>query len=99
MTSDNTAVSAAEAKALMKKGTAVIIDVRTPEEVEEYALDFTLKIPLDELPSSLGELPKDKAVITACASGRRAQKAQEFLSENGFKAKYIDGPITQLGGI
>lgn len=84
----NPTLNAKDALVLVKEGKAVLVDVRTPEEVEEFDLSYSIKIPLQDLPQRSKELPKDKLIITTCASGHRAQSAQEFLKEQGFNVKY-----------
>jgi rhodanese-related sulfurtransferase len=53
-----------------------------------------LKIPLNELPGRLDELPKDKIIVTACPHKDRAIIAMTYLRSKGIKARYLtDGLI------
>lgn len=72
---------------LMARNGAVMIDVREKDEVKElaYDVDGILTIPLSEIETRLGEIPKDKDIILACASGNRSQKAATFLVKTGYK--------------
>jgi hypothetical protein len=52
--------------ALLEKDDVVFLDVREPKELEEFGtLEGYIHIPLGELEGRLGELPKDKAILTA----------------------------------
>ena len=73
-----------------KKG-AVVLDVRTQEEVLEGAVLNALFIPLQELEMRISELPKDKTILVYCRSGRRSAKATAFLIHKGYKAYNIQG--------
>ena len=66
----------------------IILDVRTKEEFNEGHLEDAILIPVSELESRLGELPKDKPIITYCKSGGRSGNAAEILVDNGFKEVY-----------
>ncbi|MCV2509460.1 MAG: rhodanese-like domain-containing protein, partial [Neisseriaceae bacterium] len=48
-------------------------------------------IPLPELRERVGELDKDKYIITACQIGIRGYFAYRFLTLNGFKVSNLDG--------
>ena len=71
-----------------------LIDVRTPAENKEARLAGSKLIPLNELPSRLGELSKDKPLIVYCRSGNRSGQALKLLFKNGFKqAQHLEGGI------
>jgi rhodanese-related sulfurtransferase len=57
-------IDAEEARRLIAQG-ALLIDVRRHED-EELRLDGALRIPPDEIPSRLHELPRDRPIIVAC---------------------------------
>ena len=44
-----------------------------------------IHIPLGQLEARLGELPKDKVILTACRGGGRASRALTLLESKGFK--------------
>jgi hypothetical protein len=59
-------MSSDDVMALLEKGEVFFLDVREPKELEELGtLDGYVNIPLGQIESRLGEIPKDKAVITA----------------------------------
>lgn len=68
-----------------------ILDVREPLELAVERIDGAMNIPLGQLRSRLGELPKDKEIQVVCRSGQRAYSATRILLQNGFKAKNISG--------
>lgn len=76
--------------ALVKKG-ATIVDVRTPGEYQAGHVKGSVNIPLGSLPSQHARIPKDKIVITCCASGMRSSQAKSFLESQGFKEVYNGG--------
>ena len=82
----------------MSKSGAVLVDVRTPAEVEKgKASPAAINIPLQEIPQRLSELPKDKDVLVYCRSGKRSMAASKFLVENGYTRVFnIDGGIMAL---
>jgi rhodanese-related sulfurtransferase len=71
---------------LLAKGEVVVLDVREDAElVETGTVKGAIHIPLGQLESRLGELPKDKVILTACRSGGRASRALTLLESKGFK--------------
>jgi 3-mercaptopyruvate sulfurtransferase SseA len=59
-------ISAEEARQAVAKGEAVLVDVRGKESYDREHAKGALSIPLSDLSSRMGELPKDKLVITYC---------------------------------
>ena len=82
----------------MNKSGALLIDVRTPAEVEKgKASPAAINIPLQEMPQRLSEFPKDKDLLIYCRSGKRSMAASRFLVENGYTRVFnIDGGIMAL---
>ena len=50
-----------------------------------------VNIPLGQLRSRLGELPRDREILIVCRSAQRAYYATRILLQNGFKARNISG--------
>ncbi|GAB4473659.1 MAG: hypothetical protein Kow0088_09120 [Anaerolineales bacterium] len=67
------------------QGEAVLLDVRAPQELGFIRFPFALEIPINELPSRLNEIPKDKLVVTFCSGGDRANVAFAYLHAQGFE--------------
>ena len=79
-------VQPADIDAMIAKGDVVVLDVREDSElVETGTVKGAIHIPLGQLESRLGELPKDKVILTACRSGGRASRALTLLESKGFK--------------
>lgn len=68
---------------LVKKG-AVIVDVRSPGEFQGGHIKGSINVPLQSIQSSLGKIPKNKTVITCCASGMRSASAKSILKSAGY---------------
>ena len=79
---------------LLISGKGVLVDVRFKEEVAVWRTGFGLKIPLNELPERLAELPKGKIIVAACPHKDRSAIAMAYLRSKGYDAKYLtDGLI------
>ena len=59
-------ISAAEARQALAAGKAVLVDVRSKEAFDARHAQGALSVPLSDLGSRAGELPKNKLVITYC---------------------------------
>jgi NADPH-dependent 2,4-dienoyl-CoA reductase/sulfur reductase-like enzyme/peroxiredoxin family protein/TusA-related sulfurtransferase/rhodanese-related sulfurtransferase len=63
----------------------IALDVREDIELQAFTLPAYQQIPLGQLRKRLGELDRDKEIVTFCAIGVRAYNAARILMENGFK--------------
>jgi len=70
---------------------AFLLDVREPVELAVESLPGALNIPIGQLRSRLGELPRDREIHVICRSAQRAYYATRILLQNGFKARNISG--------
>jgi NADPH-dependent 2,4-dienoyl-CoA reductase/sulfur reductase-like enzyme/rhodanese-related sulfurtransferase len=70
---------------------AFLLDVRSPGELVMERVPGALNIPLPQLRSHLGELPKDREIKVICRSGQRAHYATRILLQNGFTASTLSG--------
>jgi NADPH-dependent 2,4-dienoyl-CoA reductase/sulfur reductase-like enzyme/rhodanese-related sulfurtransferase len=68
-----------------------LLDVRNPPELEVESVPGAVNIPLPQLRSRLGELPRDREIFVICRSAVRAYYATRILLQNGFKARNISG--------
>jgi len=80
----------------LEDGKAVLVDIRFTEEQQAWGTGFGLKIPLNELPKRLAELPKDKVIVTACPHKDRATIAMVYLRTQGFDARYLNDGLLGL---
>jgi len=81
---------------LLKKGEAQLIDIRFPEEFAAWQMGFAKNIPLNELPSRLGELDKNKLIVTACPHYDRSSMARLYLTTKGYRARYLNDGLLGL---
>lgn len=59
-------VKAENIDALMANADTILLDVREPKEIEELGgYEGAINIPVAQLEKRLGELPKDKTILTA----------------------------------
>ena len=76
-------ISVSEAFTKYQSG-AFVLDVRTPDEWNEFHIPNTTLIPLDQLASRLNEIPRDKEIVVVCRSGNRSQQGRDILLNAGF---------------
>ena len=86
-------ISVDQAYELYEEGT-FLLDVRTPEEWEDYHVEGTTLIPLDELESRVDELPQDEEIVVVCRSGNRSQVGRDILRQAG-----ISQSTSMVGGV
>ena len=70
---------------------ALVLDVREPHEVAAGAIPESVNIPLGQLRSRLGELPKTGEIWVTCGVGQRAYYACRILTQHGFHARNLSG--------
>ena len=70
---------------------AFLLDVRQPPELAVESVPGAVNIPLPQLRSRLGELPKDREIVVICRSAQRAYYATRILLQNGFTARNLSG--------
>jgi hydroxyacylglutathione hydrolase len=73
---------------------AVLLDVRAPNERFDKRIKGSLAIPLTQLQSRMGEVPRGKEIIVHCAGGYRSSIAASLLARQG-----IDRVSELAGGI
>ena len=72
----------------------VLLDVRSPGEVEQMRIEPCVHIPLGKLRNSLDKLPKDKEIIAFCKISLRGYEAAIILKNAGFEnVKVMDGGL------
>lgn len=70
---------------------AVVIDVREPQEYVSGHVPGAKLLPLSQLPSRIGDLPKRAPVYVICASGSRSLEAAAQLARAGYDAACVAG--------
>ena len=72
-----------------------VLDVREDDEWTAGRIEGAVHIPLGELDRRVGELDRNRPVVTVCRSGGRAGKAAELLGAAGLNAEVMDGGMTR----
>jgi rhodanese-related sulfurtransferase len=75
----------------LKEERDFVLDVREPEEFEEGHIPGAVHIPLHDLRQRLGELPKNRPILTHCHVGQRSHIAVRILRQLGFDAYNLSG--------
>ena len=86
-------ISMDQAYKLYEEGT-FLLDVRTPEEWEDYHIEGATLIPLDELEIRVEEVPQDEEIVVVCRSGNRSQVGRDILRQAG-----ISQSASMTGGV
>lgn len=93
------AYSPAQVKKKLEAGEDfVLLDVRTPKEVEAMSLPYEnlVYIPLGKLRERADELPRDKEIVCLCKISLRGYEAERILVGKGFDpslVSFVDGGI------
>ncbi|MEX0965698.1 MAG: rhodanese-like domain-containing protein [Bacteroidia bacterium] len=74
----------------MKNGSAVLLDVRNPDEFKEEHIPGAVNIALHspEFLKQIQKLEKNKTYFIYCRSGQRSAMACEILAQHGFEHIY-----------
>jgi rhodanese-related sulfurtransferase len=70
---------------------ALVIDVREAGEYVAGHVPGAKLMPMGQLPSLVGELPKDRRIYVICASGNRSLSMTSFLVQSGYDAWSVAG--------
>lgn len=91
-----------EPEAFLKTENAVLLDVRSKEEMETVQFHLKhhvemLEIPAHHVPSRIDEIPKNKPIGVFCSSGIRCVMIFLYLQSKGFEhVKILEGGYTKL---
>jgi hydroxyacylglutathione hydrolase len=69
---------------LEKDKEMIVLDVRQPGEWKAGHIENALHITGAELPSKIGDVPKDRLVASICGSGYRSSVAASLLMKHGY---------------
>ena len=78
-------ITVAETAALMKAGTAKLLDVRTPEEYAIARIEGAIRVDQALAQEILQSWAKDTHIVTICHHGVRSLNAASFLRASGFE--------------
>jgi rhodanese-related sulfurtransferase len=77
---------------------AMILDVREPKEWALGTLPDATLVSMYEIPTRLGEFPRDQAILCVCRSGDRSGQVAAFLTQNGYESvANMTGGMKALG--
>jgi rhodanese-related sulfurtransferase len=87
------ALPRADLQELLKQGEVLIVDVRPATEFEHGHVRGALSIPIDELPSRVEELPRDRRIVAYCRGAYClfADEAVALLRDRGYDAVRLEG--------
>ena len=68
-----------------------LVDVRYASEWQVGHVEGAVNIPEEDLADRVGELDRDRPVVTVCRAGTRSADAAEWLRGQGFDAQSLDG--------
>ena len=70
---------------MRREGTPhAVLDIREPWEIDICVLPDSLRIPLQQIPEQLDELPREHLLVVICHHGMRSAMVTGFLRQNGF---------------
>ncbi len=62
-----------------------LLDIREPNEVAICAIADSITIPMQQLASDLGALPREDPLVVICHHGMRSAMVTDFLRKQGFE--------------
>jgi len=74
-------------KQLRDQGEAItLLDVREPGEIATAAIEGTVRIPMQQIPTRLSELEphKNQRIVVHCHHGGRSARVQAWLQQQGY---------------
>jgi rhodanese-related sulfurtransferase len=95
-TRSNMRVNTATLIELLETKKAVLLDIRFDDEFNSWNFPFAMHIALPDLPKNLEKLDKKKLYITACPHNDRAIIAMVYLTNKGYKVKYLSDGLLSL---
>jgi glyoxylase-like metal-dependent hydrolase (beta-lactamase superfamily II) len=87
-------ISGDELLARLEDPSLYLVDVREPDEVEQWQIPGVHNIPLTSLSARLGEVPRDKDLVVVCAKGSRALRGAEILADHGIASRVLEGGMS-----
>ncbi len=75
----------------------LILDVRNVDEAAGGVIKGSQLVPDEDIVARMGEIPKDKKILTHCLTGVRAEMAYHKLRENGYDVAFLNANIEVAG--
>ncbi len=88
---DHPQITFPELRSIPPERFPMLIDVRMPEEFAAGHLPDAVNIPVDELRSRLGEVPRNQEIVVYCQVGQRGYLATRILLQAGCKVRNLTG--------
>jgi rhodanese-related sulfurtransferase len=74
-------------------GDTLILDVRNQDEANIGMIKGAMLVPDEEILARMGEIPKDKRIVTHCSTGVRAEMAYHKLKEKGYNVVFLNAEL------
>ena len=84
-------ISIDDLAAARAEGPVALFDVREPEEYEAVHVPGAKLIPLADVVSRVGEIPREGPVYVICQTGPRSQRAADYYRNLGIEAYNVAG--------
>ncbi|HYE38057.1 rhodanese-like domain-containing protein [Methylocaldum sp.] len=62
----------------------LLLDVREPQEYAYCHIEGSAHIPMNDIPSRLGELHPQQEIVVICHHGMRSRMVGDYLTHQGF---------------
>ena len=74
-----------------KADTAIIVDIRKPEDYNRNTIPHAVNIPIEQFQSDIPKLDRSKKIYILCYTGEKSEAVVEKLVEAGYDASNIEG--------
>lgn len=82
---------------IIKDPNTNLVDVRSPAELYEMAIDGALNIPMDQVPERINEFRDMKGdIVVFCRSGARSESVKQYLMQNGITNVVNGGGVADI---
>ena len=75
---------------------AILLDVRSTEDYNQFHLDDSISAPFFTLRMQLKTLNRARSVVVVCANGKTSEAAAFLLLRNKFKALILEGGMQEV---
>jgi len=84
-------IDAATLAQRLRERSVHLLDVRQPHEWRKGHIHGSHNVPLAQVRNRLGSLPRERTIITVCASGHRSAAAARTLRRAGYTVENLKG--------
>jgi rhodanese-related sulfurtransferase len=64
---------------------ALVVDVREPGEFAEVRVEGSLLVPMSQLRTRIGDIPRDRPLLVLCHVGGRSARVTGILRQQGWE--------------